>query len=121
MILFIESSRSEKNYNNINQKSSSLRWNGEGFTLFLVLTPVPRGLKKHCFTQGTKKLFFCLFFLPFLGLSRHMEVPRLGVELELQPPAYARATATRDPSRVCNLHHSSWQRWTLNPLSKARD
>ena len=38
-----------------------------------------------------------------------MEVPRLGVESELQPPAYARATATRDPSRVCNLHHSSRQ------------
>uniref|UniRef100_A0A8C3VX33 T-cell surface glycoprotein CD3 epsilon chain n=1 Tax=Catagonus wagneri TaxID=51154 RepID=A0A8C3VX33_9CETA len=26
-----------------------------------------------------------------------------------------------DPSRVCNLHHSSRQRWILNPLSKARD
>ena len=27
----------------------------------------------------------------------------------------------RDPSRVCNLHHSLWQCWILNPLSKARD
>src|SRR5512134_854213 len=50
-----------------------------------------------------------------------MEVPRLGVESELQPPAYARATATRDPSRVCNLHHSSRQRRIVNPLSKGRD
>ena len=66
--------------------------------------------------------FFVLVFLPFLGpLQRHMEVPRLGVESELQPPAYARATATRDPSRFCNLHHSSWQCQSLNPLSKARD
>ena len=24
-----------------------------------------------------------------------------------------------DPSRVCDLHHSSWQHWILNPLSKA--
>ena len=28
----------------------------------------------------------------------HMEVPRLGVELELQLPAYAIATATQEPS-----------------------
>ena len=35
--------------------------------------------------------------------------------------AYARATATRDPSRVCNLHHSSRQRRIVNPLSTGRD
>ena len=34
----------------------------------------------------------------FLGLyPQHMEVPRLGIELELQPPAYATATATAMP------------------------
>ena len=27
----------------------------------------------------------------------------------------------QDPSHVCDLHHSSWQRWILNPLSKVRD
>ena len=26
-----------------------------------------------------------------------------------------------DPSRACNLHHSSWQCQMLNPLSRARD
>ena len=50
-----------------------------------------------------------------------MEVPRLGVELELQLPAYTTATATPDPSHVYDLHHSSWQHQNLNPLSKARD
>ena len=35
--------------------------------------------------------------------------------------AYTTATATSDPSCVCNLHHSSWQRWILNPLIEARD
>ena len=50
-----------------------------------------------------------------------MEVPRLGVELKLQLPAYTTATTTRDPSFVCDLHHSSWQRQILNPLSEARD
>ena len=49
-----------------------------------------------------------------------MEVPRLGVELDLQTPAYATATATQDLSCVCDLHHSS-QRQILNPLSEARD
>ena len=48
---------------------------------------------------------------------RHMEVARLGLELELQLPA----TATQDPSRICNLHHSSRQSRILNPLSGARD
>ena len=51
-----------------------------------------------------------------------MEVPRLGVKSELQVPAYATATAILDLSRVCNLHHSSWQGWwILNPLSEAKD
>ena len=50
-----------------------------------------------------------------------MEVPRLGVESELQLPAYTEATATPDPSCVCDLHHSAWQRWILNSLSEARD
>ena len=50
-----------------------------------------------------------------------MEVPRLGVQSELLPPASTTATATPGPSRVCDLHHSSWQRWILNPLSEARD
>ena len=26
-----------------------------------------------------------------------------------------------DPSRICKLHRSSWQCWSLNPLSEARD
>ena len=51
-----------------------------------------------------------------------MEVPRLGVESELQQLlAYTIAAATRDPSRTCDLHHSSWQCRILNPLSKARE
>ena len=50
-----------------------------------------------------------------------MEVPGLGVESELQLTAFTTATATRDPSRICDLHHSSWQHQILNPLSEARD
>ena len=29
--------------------------------------------------------------------------------------------AVGDPSHVCDLGHSLWQRWILNPLSEARD
>ena len=49
-----------------------------------------------------------------------MEVPRLGVESELQLLAYATATAMRNLSHIFNLHHSSQQRRILNPLSEAR-
>ena len=50
-----------------------------------------------------------------------MEVPGLGIELELQLLAYTTATATQDLSHIFDLHHSSWQCWILNPLSQARD
>ena len=52
-----------------------------------------------------------------------MEVPRLGVKCELQLLAYATATAMAmwDLSRICELHHSSRQRWIFNPLNRARD
>ena len=71
--------------------------------------------------------FSCLFVcFCFLGLhSWHMEVPRSGVESELQLPAYPTATATRDPSQVCDLPHSSrqcqiptyWARPGIEPAS----
>ena len=63
-------------------------------------------------------MLFSFFY--FLGSRwRHMEVLGLGVELELQLPAYT--TAREDPSRVFDLHHSSWQHQILSPLSEARD
>ena len=65
---------------------------------------------------------FCVCVCVFLGLHPwYTDVPRLGVKLELQLPAYATATATWDLSHVCDLHHSSWPPQILNPLSEARD
>ena len=49
------------------------------------------------------------------------EVPRRGVESELQPPAYPTATATPDPSRICDPPRSSREHWIPDPLSEARD
>ena len=58
----------------------------------------------------------------FLGLHLwHMEVPRLGFELEVQLPAYTIATAIPDLSYVCHLYHSSRKRQILNPLNRVRD
>ena len=64
-------------------------------------------------------LFLFLFF--FRATLRLMEVPRLGVKLELQLPVYTTATVTPDLSHICGLRHSSQQRQILNPLSKARE
>ena len=70
-------------------------------------------------------LFYFFFFFGlfvFLGLHPwHMEVPRLGVQLEVKPPAYTTAIATWDLRCVCDLHHSSLQHQILNLLSKASD
>ena len=69
-------------------------------------------------------VFVFLFFFCILWLHlQHVEVPRLGVksELKVQAIATAIATAMWDPSRVCNLHHCSWQCQIFNSLSEARD
>ena len=52
--------------------------------------------------------FMQFSFLFVLGPRlRHPEVPRLGVESELQLLACTTATATPDLSSFCDLHHSS--------------
>ena len=62
------------------------------------------------------KIFFNLIFC-FLGLHlQHMEVPRLGIELELQLLVCTTATEMPDPSCICNLYHSSQPCQILNPL-----
>ena len=95
------------------------------------------GRASLCYTAGPREflslylpscpryfLFLYLFFnllICFLGLHAwHMEVPRLGVKLEPQLPAYVTATAMRDLSHIWDLHHSSWQCRNFNPLIKAR-
>ena len=81
---------------------------------------------KHCVNLTSSSSFLAppapRAFYFFLGLHPwHMEVSRLGAESELQLPASATATATWDPSHICDAHHSSQQRQILNPLSKTRD
>ena len=70
-------------------------------------------------------LFSCnlmALFIVFLGLhSQHMQVPKLGVKLKLQLPAYTTATATPYPSCIFDLCCSLQQCQILNPLCEARD
>ena len=68
-------------------------------------------------------MYVFIFLGPHLW---HIEIPRLGVESELLLLAYTTVTATADPatadpSRLCDLHHSSRQGRFLNPPSEARD
>ena len=62
-----------------------------------------------------------IFSASFRAVPVAYRSSRLGVESELQLPAYATATATQDLSHIHNLHCSMWQHWILNPLSEAQD
>ena len=66
-----------------------------------------------------KGCFFFFFFF-FLGLHlQHMEVPKQGVKLELQLPAYTTATAltaTQGPRSICDLSCSLQQCRIPHPL-----
>ena len=58
--------------------------------------------------------FFFIFCL-FRAASMVYGGSQVGVELELEPLAYTTVIAMPDLSRICKLHHSSWQRQILNP------
>ena len=65
-----------------------------------------------------------LFFF-FFGLFRPAPVAYGGSQarglIRATAVGYARATATPDPSCICDLYHRSRQHRILNPLSEARD
>ena len=82
----------------------------------------PRGHDGECIAKRLLPRWLILvWFCLFRATWEHMEVPRLGVESELQLPAYTTATATPDRRHICDLCHSLWQCRILNPLSKTRD
>ena len=83
------------------------------FTLTISNLHFPQTSEQQC-PSSTWPL---LFFSGGGGCTHpwNMEVPRLGVESQLQLLAYATATAISDLSCVCDLQHSSWQ--MLDPLT----
>ena len=77
-------------------------------------------LKEEIGVTVTGRLYYFFFF--FLGPHlQHMEIPKLGVESELQVLAYTTVTAMWDLRSICSLYHSSQQYWISNPLYKAWD
>ena len=83
-------------------------------------------LYKSNYSSASKNYFHsfwvCLFVLLLRAeLVAYRSSPRLGVESELQLQASATATDTLNPSRICNLHHSSQQHQIPNLLREATD
>ena len=69
-----------------------------------------------------RPMFFIFTHVFSLGPDLwHMEVPRLGVKLELRMLVYTTAIATQDPSHNDGLQCSLGWHQILNPLSEARD
>ena len=84
-----------------------LKW----YLMLLVCVFLMASDVEHLFMRLFAFFFFSLGLCPW-----HMEVPKLGVQSELQLPAYVTATAAPDPSQVFDLHHSSQQHRILNLL-----
>ena len=83
----------------------------------LTLHPLPMPEVYHAVSCLKDYVFFLFPGLPLW----HREVPRLGVESELQLQVYTTATATPDLRHACDLHCSLRQHQILNPWSWARD
>ena len=63
--------------------------------------------------------FVCLFFRATLAIYGNFQARgRTAVAAACLHHSHI---ATWDPSCICDLNHSSLQRWILNPLSEARD
>ena len=94
----------------------------EGFTSSYSHLPTPpKFLYAGLLIGGGVVIFIFLSFWGRGAHPQHMEVPRLGVKLELQLLAYSTARVMQDLSCICDLHHRSQQCLILNPLSKAID
>ena len=85
----------------------------------------PHGLSQDPLCKYNPILKYCrvlfFFFFLFTAAPAAYEVPRLGVDLELELLADTTATAMPDLNHLCDLCCSSWQRQILNPPNEARD
>ena len=92
------------------------------FKLFIIMSKIMKTIRSIKVSYNFRNFCFNFFVFCFLGLHpRHKEVPRLGVESELQLQACTTATAMWDPRHICDLHHSSQQCQIFNLPSEARD
>ena len=70
-------------------------------------------------TYGEGVLIYRVFFFFSGSHLQHMEVPKLGIKLEMQ--LLADTTVTLDLSHICDLCCSLQQCQILNPLSKPKN
>ena len=74
----------------------------------------------HIYFEINILCFFNIFLFLQLHLW-HMEVPKPGIEWELQLLAHLTARVMPDLILICDLHCSLWQHQILNTLSEATD
>ena len=65
-------------------------------------------------------ILFIFFFL-FMATRGAYGNSQARGQIELKLPTYTTATATQDPSFICNLRHSLRQCWILDPQTEAKD
>ena len=75
-------------------------------------------LKIHLAELHSPKIYLFVCFLE--PHPRQMEAQARD-RIRAAAPAYTTATATQDLSHICDLHQSSQQHQSLNPLSEATD
>ena len=77
--------------------------------------------------KGRDGRYFILFCFIFFVFCLVRATPAAYGGSQARGPIRAAAAGLRqshsnaDLSSICDLHHSSWQRWILTPLIKARD
>ena len=75
----------------------------------------------NCDKSGLFIFYFLIFFVSLGPHPRHVEVTRVGVKSERSCSCQStELNRTAKLNHVYDLHHGSWQRQILNPLSEAR-
>ena len=85
--------------------------------------PLPAHPFKNNLAISTPSLtvhLLCLTFSLFFWCFRATLVAYGSSQARSHIGACATASAMQDPSRVCDLQHSSWQRWTPQPTEQGQ-
>ena len=92
-----------------------------GLGLGLLLQPKHFGLSAPFITFFQFLFFFFFFFCFFRATPAADGSSQARSQIRAALLAYSTALGTQDLSHICDLHHSSWKCWILNPRSEARD
>ena len=119
------------NFRALNNKSGVIAWtHGWHFRLLFLVTGISLWGFFFGFVFGGVFLFCFVLFLVFVIILLFRSAPTVYGSSQARGRirataagllAYTTATATTDPSHICNPHHSSRQHWILNPMSEAGD